>query len=128
MQCNVPVNTNGDWPCLIEKYAIIDDTMTTRTLLPVVNKNNITEYDFAFIPLALTFMVFKLYKQGVVFNLTFDLHYVYKVYTHLQSYQHEYTYKSHSGVCYSKMFNIFNKLYPHFHTVFGVKRNTEKSF
>jgi len=73
----VPVNTNGDWPCLIEKYAIIDDTMTTRTLLPVVNKNNITEYDFAFIPLALTFMDFKLCKRGALFERTFGLRYLY---------------------------------------------------
>jgi len=42
--CNeVPVNTNGDWPSVIEKYAIVDDTMTTKTLLPVVNKIKITE-------------------------------------------------------------------------------------
>jgi len=39
----VPVNTNGDWPCLIEKYAMVEDTMTTSTLLPVFNNNNKTE-------------------------------------------------------------------------------------
>jgi len=73
----VPVNTNGDCPCLIEKYAIIEDMTTTRTLLPVVNKNNIAEYDVAFIPLELTFMVFRPYKQGTVFKLTFGLHHLY---------------------------------------------------
>jgi len=75
----VPVNTNGDWPCLIEKYAIIDDTMTTRTLLPVVSKKSIAEYDFAFTPLALIFIDFKLCKRGAMFFKlqTFGLHCMY---------------------------------------------------